>query len=647
MTATPPSSGSMLAFLGLHEAQDLEYKAAKGGLPGSLWETYSAMANTDGGVIVLGVEPSGQVSGLADPPEMRSQFWDTVNNRGKVNINLLSDGDVTEHRLDGKTVLLIRVPRANRRQRPVYVGQNPLTGTYRRNYEGDYHCSEAEVGRMLADRSDEPADSEILESFSFGDLDEASIQQYRQRFSARMPDHPWLSEDLRGLLTKLGGWRRERKTGREGLTVAGLLMFGKADAIRSVEGVPEYQVDYRERLSEDPAVRWTDRLTVDGTWEANLFQFYQHIIQRLAADLRLPFQLDEGLFRRGETVVHEAIREALANALIHGDYRGEGGIVVEKYRDRLEVSNPGTLLVSLDQLLRGGISECRNKSLQKMFLMVGAAEQAGSGIDKIRRGWGSQHWRWPSILEQVQPARVRLVMPMVSLMPEEALAELRQRFGPRFARLSEEEVQAVVTAHVEGQVSNGRMREITNHHPADLTKMLQGLVQKGLVQQDGQRRWATYRLVEPKVRTLVGSVHSPANSTHSGRDSVHKESDSTHNVGSVQNADWDSSLSLQDLDPQVLEELRRMALPAQVSDRLQPDKSRRLILGLCTGRFLTAVHLGELMNRSSAALRARFLKPMVEAGLLRLRYPDKPNRPDQAYTAVSDGSQVDPKHGAN
>ncbi len=624
--APGPSSTELIELLSLHEDHDLEYKSARGGLPGSLWETYSAMANTEGGVILLGVEPDGTLSGLADPAEMRKRFWDAVNNRGKVSINLLIDADVTEHTVAGKAVLCIRVPRADRRQRPVYIGQNPLTGTYRRNFEGDYHCSEQEVGRMLADRGDEPADATILEGFGLGDLDEASLQQYRQRFSARTPDHPWLGEDLTGFLARLGGWRRDRRTGHEGLTVAGLLMFGKADVIRSVEAIPEYHVDYRERLSDDPSVRWTDRLTVDGTWEANLFQFYQRVIQRLSAELKLPFLLDSNLFRRGETVVHEAIREALVNGLIHADYRGEGGVVVEKYRDRFEVSNPGTLLISFDQLLKGGVSECRNKSLQTMFQMIGAAEKAGSGIDKIRQGWRSQHWRSPSFLQQDQPARVRLVMPMVSLMPDEALVELRKRFGPRFGRLSEDEVQAVVTAQVEGQVSNGRMREITHRHAADLTKVLQLLVKKGFLCQEGQKRGATYRLPGAAVRLPDGSVHSPVDSTHKAADSTHK-ADSTHS------GEWDPSQPLGHLPSEVLEELRRIADPAQRSGRLPLEESQGLILELCRGRFLTAAHLGDLMNRNPDGLRSRFLKPMVDDGRLRLRYPDKPNRPDQAYSS--------------
>ena len=105
--------------------------------------------------------------------------------------------------VESKKVLVIKVPRANRRQRPVYIGQNPITGTYRRNYEGDYHCSADEVGRMLAHQAEEPADCRILDRFSLGDLDKASVKQYRQRFAARSPDHPWLAKDTKAFMEKL------------------------------------------------------------------------------------------------------------------------------------------------------------------------------------------------------------------------------------------------------------------------------------------------------------------------------------------------------------------------------------------------------------------------------------------------------------
>ncbi|MDA8138265.1 MAG: putative DNA binding domain-containing protein [Desulfobacteraceae bacterium] len=615
----------ILVRLNWDEGDDLEFKSAKGGLPGSIWETYSAMANSHGGVILLGVEDDGRVSGVDDPRKLKKSFWDTINNRGKVNINLLNDADLAEVPQASATIIAIRVPRATRYQRPVFLGQNPLTGTFRRNFEGDYRCTEQEVGRMLSDRSESPADSRILAHFGLEDLDLASLQQYRQRLASHKPTHPWLSEDDKGLLIKLGGWRRDRSSGEEGLTVAGLLMFGRDETLR--EGLPGYNVDYREKLSQDPAVRWTDRLTMDGTWNPNLFQFYLRVAQRVAADLKLPFQLDSDLFRKGETDVHEAIREALTNALIHADYNGQGGIVVEKYRDAFEFSNPGTLLISFDQLMRGNISECRNKSLQTMFMLMGAAEKAGSGVDKIRRGWASQHWRSPMVREQVQPDRVSWRLPMVSLIPDESIQRLQGLFGNRYSRFNANEVQALVTADLEGAVDNARMRQICGAHAADITRLLQDLVSQGALVQHGKGRWSRYRLPDtsggsdPMYRD-VHSVHKDADSVHKGLHSVHKDADSVYKA--------DDSVHKNDVDDQ--DALVNLAAPARENRRLETKTMEQLILRLCKDRWMSRKQLADLLQRHPDNLRSRFLTPMVAHGLLRLRYPDKPNRTDQAYT---------------
>src|SRR5438309_2019363 len=76
-------------------------------------------------------------------------------------------------------------------------------------------------------------------------------------------------------------------------------------------------------------------------------------------------------------------------------------------------------------------------------ILIGEGEQAGSGIDKIHQGWQSHHWRFPSIREQVQPDRVRVILPMVSLIPEDSLRRLRKLFGAKFNRLTSPEVQAL------------------------------------------------------------------------------------------------------------------------------------------------------------------------------------------------------------
>ncbi len=428
--------------------------------------------------------------------------------------------------------------------------------------------------------------------------------------------------DDAALLTKLSALRRDRATGLEGATVAGLLMFGRFEALR--DALPGFHVDYRERLSDDPAVRWTDRVVPDGTWENNLFQFYVRVMQRLSGDLKMPFQLDRELYRKDDSAVHEALREAVVNALVHADHRGQGGVVIERYLDRIELSNPGSLLVSRVQLLQGGVSECRNKSLQLMFQLMGGGDKAGSGMDKIRAGWRSQHWRSPRLEESLQPDRVKLVLPMVSLIPDEVEKALRLRFGDRFAQLDKTAVQAVVTAQVEGSVTNGRMQEITGEHSKDITGVLQGLVRDGLLTQQNQRRWASYRVAEDSPQSGSDSPHLARNSPH---DSPQWTGDSPHLPGSSPHLPGDS--------PHLPPELLSLAEPARNKKKLPVAEMERLVLLLCEARWLTSKELAVLLSRDPENLQSRILGGMVRKHLLELRYPDVPNRPDQAYRTAT------------
>lgn len=372
---------TLLLHINLGEDQDIEFKSADGGLPNDVWETVSSFANTDGGNIVLGVSEGKSgfaISGVRNPNGLLKNFWNNHNNLQKLSIPICSNSDVQVLKVGADNLVIIRVPRATRTQRPVYINNNPITGTFKRNFEGDYRCTSSEVRQMLRDASDEPQDLKILEGFNLTDLDPETLKSFRQRFSSREPDHPWLALDEQNLLIKLGGWQCNRLTGQDGLTLAGLLMFGRERSI--LDALPHYHLDYQERLSQDPEVRWTYRLTLDGKWEPNLFNFYYRVYSRLVNDINVPFQLDKDAVRRGETHVHEALREALVNTLIHADHQSTRPIVVTKFPNYFLFSNPGRLRISVQQLYQGGISDPRNPNLQKMFQMLGLGEKAGSGF---------------------------------------------------------------------------------------------------------------------------------------------------------------------------------------------------------------------------------------------------------------------------
>ncbi|WP_280549981.1 ATP-binding protein [Halomonas sp. 11-S5] len=113
---------SLFEVLARHEGVDTEYKAARGGLPKSLWETYSAFANTAGGTLYLGVkegDDSPSTAGLteADVDKLRGEFWATLNNPQKVSANILQEHHVSVETYQGDAILVIEVPRATRSER--------------------------------------------------------------------------------------------------------------------------------------------------------------------------------------------------------------------------------------------------------------------------------------------------------------------------------------------------------------------------------------------------------------------------------------------------------------------------------------------------------------------------------------------------
>ncbi len=135
------------------ENNQIEAKKATGGLPESIWETYSAFANTIGGVILLGVEEYPDKSlhplNLPDPEWLVMDFWDNIENPLKVSVNLLREKDVYIKNINGNHIIVINVPEALPKQKPVYIGDNIFSGTYRRDGDGDYRCSLREILDML------------------------------------------------------------------------------------------------------------------------------------------------------------------------------------------------------------------------------------------------------------------------------------------------------------------------------------------------------------------------------------------------------------------------------------------------------------------------------------------------------------------
>lgn len=652
----------------LRETVDLECKLAHGAsgqgeVPKDFWLTYSAMANTQGGLVLLGIrEHDGRFSlaGLPNPAKVRGDLFNNLNNPAKVSANLLNDAMVTEHVIAGKTFLAVQVPAATRRQRPVFLHGQPLGHTYRRLNDGDRVCDNESVKRMLAEQVEDERDARVMPGFGMDDIDGESLRIYRQMLKDERPGHPYLEQTDLDLLTSLRAWRRDRQTGETGPTLAGLLMFGTWAAIQ--EACPHYFLDYQERPEAKTERRWVDRLVPDGTWTGNLFEFYRRVYRKLVADLKVPFVLKDGQ-RQEDTPVHEALREALVNTLVHADYTGRLSVMVVKRPDMFGFRNPGRLRLPLEQVIRGGESDCRNRILHQMFLLIGLGERGGSGMPKIFSGWSTQHWRRPLLHEKDEPEQTLLELHMLDLLPEPVLAQLRVSLGQRFEGATALERMILATAAIEGVVNHPRMAAICGRHPHDLSLALARLERDGLLQSQGQYRSKVYHLpgaapVSPEQVFAAGlsSVPNGASSVPKGLSSVPNGTSSVPSdtrsgladatVGTAvqvgQQRDPDGCLVSPHLDAPIVDSLAalspalRLELEARASlprqkERLSPDEMKAAILSVCKGRYLRLNVLAELVNRNADSLRRKYLDELVKTQRVRRAFPATPTHEMQSY----------------
>ena len=594
------------------ETAEIEFKSAKGGFPKSFWETYSAFANTHGGTIVLGVKEKDGIFTLNnltddDIDKLQKDFWSGVHNKNTINACLLKNDDVEVGEIDGHKVILFHIPQAQRDQRPIHCTQDAFNGTFRRNYEGDYLCGNAEVRRMFADADiTRPADGRILKNYSWDDIDMPSFEQYRRLFATAKPSHPWHTLSNDELMRKLGGYRKDRETGEEGFTLAGILMFGKYDSIKDQTCAPKFFPDYKEIPADTSSTRWIDRIYPDGSWEANLFQFYRRVLPKLQQVIPTPFRL-EGNQRKDETPAHESLREAFANLCVHADYSEESSLLVYRYPHRIVFSNPGVMLISKQQFYQGGESVCRNTSLQQMFMMIGSAEKAGSGVDKILKGWETLNWKRPYPIEKAQPNKVELVMPLESLLDESVLLELNKLFGIRLEQLDSNEKIAVSMALTERIINNERLRDTLSLHPADITHMLQHLCKEDFLASSGHGRGTVYKL---KVATLGEKV-----ATSEGKVATPKGSWVVTPMGS----------KVATSGEKVATSKGKVATPN--SKRMSKDDMRKMIIDYCS-EWRTVSEIADYVCRNKQYIRNKILPVMHD--VLQMLFP-KENHPGQKY----------------
>ena len=421
------------------ETVHLECKLAKNAIPTNFWETYSSFANTDGGTILLGVKEENHkfsVVGVEDARKIITDFWNTVHG-DKVSAVVVYERDVRIEDIDGKQIIVVEVPRADRVDKPVYVGEDVYKGSFRRNGEGDYRCSREDVTAMIRDSCAETADATVLDELEVADLDQDSLRRYRILFDNLRPEHVWRRLEDAAFLVKIGAAKKLRD-GSIHPTLAGLVCFGEFSTISDV--LPNFFLDYREHYRKD--TRWTDRIcSGDATWSGNIIDFFFKIIQPICAGIKVPFKISsDNVTRDDDTPIHRSVREVVANALIHADYHGRQGIVIDKYPKRIEVSNPGILRISKAVAVAGGTSDTRNTKIFNIFSLVKIGERSGMGLSQLYGNWEEAGYAMPQLSESFNPERTKVE---IDVEVAEEVAEKQKEVAEEVAEKQKEVAEEV------------------------------------------------------------------------------------------------------------------------------------------------------------------------------------------------------------
>ncbi len=443
------------------------------------------------GIIVLGVKEDKNkkiytVEGIDNVQNILKDFWNNINNKEKVSFNTLNDDNIEVMNIENKTIIIINIPRANRRNKPIFINNNPLTGTYKRFNDGDFKCNEHEVRSMIIDSGEKSKDSVVLEEYNIKNINMETFKNYRKSFEIHKGDsHKWNFVSDEEFLCLINAMDRKNKK----LTLAGLLMFGNREDILNI--LPSFYLDYREvEEIHNPNLRWKARITsMDDNVVGNLWSFFNKIVNKLTADIEIPFALNEKMMRIENTPVHESIREALVNSLIHFQIDESGSVIIEKGERYFKFSNPGNMRIPIKEAFNGGKSDPRNPILHQIFSYLGYGERAGSGLFNIKATWKEKNWKEPIIEETLNPNRTTLILSMEKKL--QGTNKFLEKFPEKFLENEQKILDIIKEKPNITQIELSNILKIT---PRAIRKIMKKLKENKIIERIGSDRKGYWKI---------------------------------------------------------------------------------------------------------------------------------------------------------
>lgn len=342
----------------------VEFKKAKNELPNNLFETICSFLNRNGGNIFLGVDNSGKILGVDKNAieSMKKNFTDLCNNTNKIDPTVYLN--INDYEYDGKFVLHIYVHESSMVHKTNGI-------VFDRNEDGDYKVTIPErIANIYARKQNFYTENKVFPYAEISDLREDLIKKARQMaINNSNKNHAWADMTDEELLRSLNLIGKDLVTGKEGLTLAAILLFGKDTTILSA--LPHHKTDaiYRVRNLD----RYDDRDDI----RTNLIESFDRLMAFIEKHLDDRFYL-EGSQRID--VRNKIARELCVNTLIHREFSNPypAKLIIEKDSMRTENANRAKMIGVIDIFSYEPYP--KNPKIAKVFKEIGLADELGSGV---------------------------------------------------------------------------------------------------------------------------------------------------------------------------------------------------------------------------------------------------------------------------
>ncbi len=363
------SPGRILAIIKGRENLQVEFKACRKDINKDVYETVCAFLNRAGGELLLGVRDNGEISGI-DPDrieQLKKDFVTAINNPSKLNPSAYLA--MEQVKIEEKLILYIYVPTSSQ----VHKCNGRI---FDRNQDGDLDITgkQSLISQLYLNKQTFYTENRVYPYCELADLRQDIIDQARTRATLLRNNHPWAKMDDMALLKSGRLYHKDFQTGEKGITLAGILLFGKDETILSV--IPHHKTDLilrRENLD-----RYDDRDDV----RTNLIDSYERITAFGRKHLPDPFYL-EGDLR--VSVRDKIMRELASNILIHREYVSAfpARVIFETDRIYAENSNRPHGHGPIDLY---NFTPCpKNPIIASVFKQIGLADELGSGARNLAK----------------------------------------------------------------------------------------------------------------------------------------------------------------------------------------------------------------------------------------------------------------------